>query len=161
MDYSHQAALSMGLPSRDYWSRLPLLLQRIFPTQELNLCLLHWQVDALPLNHQGSLFKLYHVLISFQPFMSFIVRAVFPSSWPSCVYSYRSRKEDFCCCSCSGISAFGFTVSLIRDASSWPRLQGPVRNFFAFGTSNPSYMKMPQYYVSSTPLSVIFKHTTN
>ena len=33
------------------------LLQRIFLTQELNLdllCLLHWQVDSLPLSHLGS-----------------------------------------------------------------------------------------------------------
>ena len=30
------------------------LLQGIFPTQELNLSLLHWQVDSLPLSHQGS-----------------------------------------------------------------------------------------------------------
>ena len=33
------------------------LLQRIFPTQGLNphlLCLLHWQVDSLPLSHLGS-----------------------------------------------------------------------------------------------------------
>ena len=27
----------------------------IFPDQGLNLCLLHWQVDCLPLSHQGSL----------------------------------------------------------------------------------------------------------
>ena len=25
-----------------------------FPDQGLNLCLLHWQADSLPLNHQGS-----------------------------------------------------------------------------------------------------------
>ena len=30
------------------------LLQKIFPTQGSNLCLLHWQVDSLPLSHQGS-----------------------------------------------------------------------------------------------------------
>ena len=33
------------------------LLQGIFPTQGLNphlLCLLHWQVDSLPLSHLGS-----------------------------------------------------------------------------------------------------------
>ena len=30
------------------------LLQGIFPTQGLNLCLLHWQVDSLPLSQQGS-----------------------------------------------------------------------------------------------------------
>ena len=30
------------------------LLQGIFPTQELNPNLLHWQADFLPLSHQGS-----------------------------------------------------------------------------------------------------------
>ena len=30
------------------------LLQGIFLTQRLNLCLLHWQVGSLPLNHVGS-----------------------------------------------------------------------------------------------------------
>ena len=32
----------------------PFLLQGIFPTQGLNLCLLHWQADSLPLSHLGS-----------------------------------------------------------------------------------------------------------
>ena len=31
------------------------LLWGIFPTQWLNLCLLHWQADALPLSHKASL----------------------------------------------------------------------------------------------------------
>ena len=30
------------------------LLQGVFPTQESNPCLLHWQADSLPRNHQGS-----------------------------------------------------------------------------------------------------------
>ena len=30
------------------------LLQGIFPTQGLNLCLLHWQADSLLLSHWGS-----------------------------------------------------------------------------------------------------------
>ena len=30
------------------------LLQGIFPTQESNPCLQHWQADCLPLSHQGS-----------------------------------------------------------------------------------------------------------
>ena len=38
-----------------------LLLQEIFLTQELNLCLLHWQVDSLPLSHLGSPFMNYYV----------------------------------------------------------------------------------------------------
>ena len=32
------------------------LCQGIFPTQGLNLCLLHWEVDSLPLSHLGSPF---------------------------------------------------------------------------------------------------------
>ena len=32
----------------------PALLQGIFPTQESNLSLLHWQADFLLLSHQGS-----------------------------------------------------------------------------------------------------------
>ena len=35
------------------------LLQGIFPSQGSNLCLLHWQVDSLPLSHQGSPVYLY------------------------------------------------------------------------------------------------------
>ena len=31
------------------------LLQGILPTQGSNLCLLHWQADALPLSHLESL----------------------------------------------------------------------------------------------------------
>ena len=37
----------------------------IFPDQDLNLCPLHWQVDSLPLSHQGReaapLFSLYFI----------------------------------------------------------------------------------------------------
>ena len=31
-----------------------ILLQEIFRTQESNPCLLYWQVDSVPLSHQGS-----------------------------------------------------------------------------------------------------------
>ena len=34
------------------------LLQRVFLTQGLNPCLLHWQVDSLPLSHQGSIWNI-------------------------------------------------------------------------------------------------------
>ena len=47
-----QAPLSMEFSMQEYWSKLPFLLQRIFPTQGLNpglLYLLHWQVGSLPL----------------------------------------------------------------------------------------------------------------
>ena len=51
---AHQASQSMGFPGRNTGVGGPLLLQGSFPTQRSNLCLLHWQVDALPLSHQGS-----------------------------------------------------------------------------------------------------------
>ena len=53
-----QAPLSMEFFRQEYWSGVP------FPpsppgeggnsTQGLNLSLLHWQVDSLPLSHLGS-----------------------------------------------------------------------------------------------------------
>ena len=49
-----QALLSMGFPREEHWSGLPFILQEVLLTQELNPHLLHWQVDSLPLSHQGS-----------------------------------------------------------------------------------------------------------
>ena len=41
---ARQASLSVGLPRQEYWNTgCHLLLQGIFLTQGLNLCLLHWQ----------------------------------------------------------------------------------------------------------------------
>ena len=51
---AHQACLSMGF-SRQEWMGCYFLLQEIFLTQGSNLRLMHWQVDSLPLSHQGSL----------------------------------------------------------------------------------------------------------
>ena len=39
----------------------------IFPDQGLNLCLLHWQADSLPLSHQGSL--IFVLDLSSSPFL--------------------------------------------------------------------------------------------
>ena len=54
---AHRAPLSKGFPRQEYWSGLHFLLQGILQTQGSNphpLCLLHWQVDSLPLHHLGS-----------------------------------------------------------------------------------------------------------
>ena len=48
-----QAPLSMRFPKQEYWLGCHFLSQGIFLTQELNLHLLHWQTDSLPLSHQG------------------------------------------------------------------------------------------------------------
>ena len=50
---ARQAPLSIGLLRQEHWSGLPFPLPEILPTQGLNSCLLHWQVNSLPLSHQG------------------------------------------------------------------------------------------------------------
>ena len=51
---SRQAPLFMGFPGQEYWSGLPFPSAGIFLTQESNPCVIHWQMDSLPLSHQGS-----------------------------------------------------------------------------------------------------------
>ena len=55
----------------------------IFPDQESNQCLLHWQVDSLPVNHQGSpsgqfffffFFLLFSVYLGFPHVFTWIVK---------------------------------------------------------------------------------------
>ena len=48
-----QAPLSMGFSRQEYWSGLPYSPSGILLTQGLNLHLLHWQADSLPLSHLG------------------------------------------------------------------------------------------------------------
>ena len=49
-----QAPLSVGFYRQEYWSGLPFPSLEDLLTQGLNLCLLHWQADSLPLIHVGS-----------------------------------------------------------------------------------------------------------
>ena len=51
---AHQAPLSTEFSRQESWSRLPLPTPGDLPTQGLNLLLLHWQVDSLPLSYLGS-----------------------------------------------------------------------------------------------------------
>ena len=49
---AHKAPLSMGILQAKILEWVAMLFSRgIFPTQEPNLCLLHWQADSLPLSH--------------------------------------------------------------------------------------------------------------
>ena len=51
---AHQAYLSMEFSRQEYWSRLSFPTLGDLPSPGLNLyllCLLHWQVDSLPLSH--------------------------------------------------------------------------------------------------------------
>ena len=51
----------MGFPRQEYWSELPFPPPRSLSNQGSNLCLLHWQVDSLPLSHLGSQIKNIHL----------------------------------------------------------------------------------------------------
>ena len=56
MDYSPPARLlcPWDFPGKNTGVGFHSLLQRIFPTQGLSLCLLHWQVDSLPAETLGK-----------------------------------------------------------------------------------------------------------
>ena len=49
-----QAPPSLGFSRQEHWSRLPFLLQGIFPTQEANLGLLHCRQILYHLSHDES-----------------------------------------------------------------------------------------------------------
>ena len=51
---TNQAPLPVGFSRQENWSRLSFPSPGSFPTQGLNPHLLHWEVDSLPLSHQGS-----------------------------------------------------------------------------------------------------------
>ena len=50
----HQGPLPMGFPRQEYWNGWPFPSPGIFLNQGLNLCLLHWQANSIPLSHQEN-----------------------------------------------------------------------------------------------------------
>ena len=61
MDGARQAPLSTGFSGKNTGLGSHFLLQWIFPTQLLNLHLLHWQAGSLPLSQLGIAFQyIYH-----------------------------------------------------------------------------------------------------
>ena len=55
------APLSMDFPGTNTGMGCHFLLQGIFPTQESNPRLLHWQANSFPVNHLGRTFFVYEV----------------------------------------------------------------------------------------------------
>ena len=53
---THQAHCPWNSPGKNTGAGSHFLFQGIFPTQGLNLCLLHWQADSLPLCHLGNIY---------------------------------------------------------------------------------------------------------
>ena len=54
MDYSPPTGLFWNFLGKNPGVSYHFLLQRIFSTQRLNLCLLHWQEDSFPLSYLES-----------------------------------------------------------------------------------------------------------
>ena len=52
-----------GFPGKNIGVDYHFLLQDIFPTRGLNVDLLNWQVDSLPMNPLGSLFLSHKILL--------------------------------------------------------------------------------------------------
>ena len=80
---ARQLPLSRGFPRQEYWTG-------IFPTQRLNLSLLHWQVYSSPLSHQGSPPSLYLTLLKAER----IRERIFPvqnSYWLSMAYEIKNK----------------------------------------------------------------------
>ena len=56
---AHQGPLCMGFPRQEYWSELPFPSPGDLPRSGIkpeSPCLLHWQVDSLPLGPPGKIF---------------------------------------------------------------------------------------------------------
>ena len=60
---THQAHCPWNSPGKNTGAGSHFLFQGIFPTQGLNLCLLHWQADSLPLSHLGNIYIYMYVCV--------------------------------------------------------------------------------------------------
>ena len=54
MDYSAPGSSDHVISQQECWSWVAIFRLGIFPTQGLSPSLLYWQVDSLPLSHEGS-----------------------------------------------------------------------------------------------------------
>ena len=104
----------------------PFLLQGIFPTQKSNLCLLHWQVDSLALNHQSIVWLCHiwfiHSLINWWAF-----RLYFANVLLSIFISVFTRNIGFCFCyqyrrntGCTGIGNHSLLLCFLEGlVNNW------------------------------------------
>ena len=72
-------APSMEFSRQEYWSGLPSLIQRIFPTQGLNLGFLHCRQILYHLSHQGSpILSLQIILIALSMYLHYSSICIMP-----------------------------------------------------------------------------------
>ena len=108
----------------------------IFPAQGLNLCLLHWQMDSLPLSHQGNpLCPLISLITTLSTYHLFFYSVVFFFFFPvlsNQLYKHRNLwmftyqptwyhrntcknviTVDFCFSYSPKVHSLGFTLSVV------------------------------------------------
>ena len=94
-----QAPFSWNFPGKNTRVGCHFLLQGIFLTQGLNPHLLHWQVDSLPQNHQGSLDISYKFLKSSWLFTSICIFFPFTRLWlylaVVSLFPSKNQKQDW------------------------------------------------------------------
>ena len=83
---AHQAALSMGFPSKNTGVGCYSLLQGIFQTQGLNPCLLHNRQILYHLSHQGSNFRQY-------TYQNWNTRLSYLPLWETCMQVNKQQLE--------------------------------------------------------------------
>ena len=104
MNYSLQAPLSIEFSRQEYWSGCHSLLQGIFPTQELNLGLLHCRQIVYRLSHTHT-----HIYVQFTHIKIYLF------IWVSCererFYTYTHTSI---CPVYTHINVFGYMGALIK-----------------------------------------------
>ena len=97
-----QSPSSVEFSKQEHWSGCHFLLQGIFLSQGLNLNLLHWMADSLPLHHLGSTWNISSVQFnhsvmsdSLQPHGLQHTRPPCPSPTPG-VYSNLRPLSQWC-----------------------------------------------------------------
>ena len=92
----------------------------IFPDQGLNSCLLHWQMDSSPLNHQGS--PGFEISILFVG--TYEVLDLLGCVWPENVrlvtslWVYRQNRQRSILCSFLCFSMWCLLLNFVKDASA-------------------------------------------
>ena len=85
-------------PGKDAGVGCHFLLQGLFPTQGSNPCLLHWQVNSLPLSHRGSPCVLSHTCIYAHSCVLFVYSLCVSLSYRQCLRytdGFESLTTDF------------------------------------------------------------------
>ena len=152
---THQAPLSMGFLSQEYWSELP------FPSQSkglpnpgiepMSLPSLHWQVNSLPLHHLESL------ITSCQDYcFNYLIGAPVFSGWYFWKVIAQNRKIIFSSCHMSHWHHTNNTKNKILTCP-WTQIQTRMKLRFSLSNSSVSGTAPVQNLCLLTEIQIWFK----